>query len=148
MTATPESAVAALLGAITTRRDALAPSVLVIDGDPSLQEDDTPTAGQVAVFMVDRGVPTGVGIGAQWRETEARIEVMAAGATAAIRRPALRALLDLVEGALAADRSLGGVIVGCDWMAADPSQVAVDGADDYATEVVMVTLEYLSTTQL
>jgi hypothetical protein len=148
MTSTPEQAVAALVATIAARRDAVLPAALVIDGDPSMQDVDTPDAGQLGIFMSDRGMAAGLADGPQWRETDVQIECLVIGSDAATRRTRLRTLLDLVESALAADRSLGGAVTSCVWEPMDPRHLAVDGAADAQSETVLVTLEYYSNTQL
>lgn len=148
MSTTPEAAMAALVAAVEARRDVVLPAALVIDGDPSMQDSDTPSDGQVGIFMTDRGASDGVDGGPYWRETEAQIECLVQGSTASERRARLRALLDMVETALTSDRSLGGVVVSCTYEALDPGSIPVDGDADAASEAVLVTLEYHSETQL
>lgn len=144
---TPENAMAALVTAVQTRLAADVAGAAFIDGDPSFSDAPTPEAGQVAVFLLDRGA-VGSGEGGWWRETQAHVECLVQGATRSARATRLRALLDAVEAALAADRSLGGVVVSSDWEAADPTTLPVEGAEDVASETVLVTLEYHSETQL
>lgn len=146
---TPEAAVAALVGVLRARLAAAVPGARVVDEDPADEAETLPAAGQVAVFLEDRGVAQDVnGVGPWWRETSVRIEAMVQGPDAPTRRLRLRALLDAIEAGLNADRTLGGVVEALSVEAFDPALVEVPGAEDVAIEVVSVALEYPAATEL
>ncbi|MEE3099565.1 MAG: hypothetical protein VX463_07315 [Pseudomonadota bacterium] len=149
MTSTPDAALAALAARLQAALPVAVPGLAVIDDEPSGDGDQLGDAGHVAVVLDDRGVPDGLnGAGPFYRETLARLECLVRGASAAERRTRLRAVLDAVEAALNADRTLGGEILGCTWEALDPQRVPVEGGADVMGEIILVTLEFETDTEL
>jgi len=129
MSSTPEDAMAALVARLAAEVPQRVPGAVVIDGDPGDAAEDLTEAGQVAVFLGDRGAALDVnGAGPWWRETEARIEVLVQGRTAAIRRTRMRRLIDAVREAVDLDRTFGGVIEAVTLETVDPASLPVDGA--------------------
>jgi hypothetical protein len=97
--------------------------VIVRDGDPG--EPDV-TLNPVHLFYNHRA------------ELEAFVSPPAGGAEAA-----LDTLLGKIGAALAADRSLGGLVENLTWSAPEISVLAIEGAAPILCARIIVTLEYL-----
>jgi len=72
------------------------------------------------------------------------IEVIVQQAPAEAANTALDALLSEIGIALAADRTLGGLIDGMEWGAPQTRDLAIDGAAGLKGAVVVATLHYLT----
>jgi hypothetical protein len=99
--------------------------VIVRDGDPG--EPDV-TLNPVHLFYSHRA------------EIEAFVPQTGAGGGEAL----LDALLGKIGAALAADRSLGGLVENLTWSAPEISVLAIEGAAPILAARVIVTLEYLT----
>ena len=99
--------------------------VILRDGDPG--EPDV-TLNPVHLFFSHRA------------EIEAFVSPPAGGGGEAV----LDALLREIGAALAADRSLGGLVENLFWSAPEISVLAIEGAAPILTARVIVTLEYLT----
>jgi hypothetical protein len=99
--------------------------VILRDGDPG--EPDV-TLNPVHLFFSHRA------------EIEAFVSPPAGGGGEAV----LDALLGEIGAALAADRSLGGLVENLFWSAPEISVLAIEGAAPILTARVIVTLEYLT----
>jgi hypothetical protein len=99
--------------------------VILRDGDPG--EPDV-TLNPVHLFFSHRA------------EIEAFVSPPAGGGGEAV----LDALLREIGAALAADRSLGGLVENLTWSAPEISVLAIEGAAPILTARVIVTLEYLT----
>jgi len=146
---TAEAVAAALVSRLAAILPTAVPGVRVIDGDPDGLSDALPPAGQVAAFFADAGAVADVqGPGPFHRETVVHLECLVAGSTEAQRRGRLRAVFDAIEAALRSDVSLGGLCSALTWERADPAVNPVEGGADTRGEIVIVTCEHLSASEL